>query len=78
MSENFQLIGLPNDSELGFVKSENARRYLMQLPRTTPKPMAEKFPDIPPLAIDLMEKMLTFDPSKRVTGFHYSSATFFC
>lgn len=27
----------------------------------------KKFPDADPLAIDLMEKMLTFDPRKRIT-----------
>ncbi|MCO5604873.1 hypothetical protein L7F22_059047 [Adiantum nelumboides] len=62
------LIGLPNDSDLGFVKSENARKYLQQLPRNDVKPLAEKFPEISPLAIDLMQKMLTFDPSMCISA----------
>lgn len=62
-----QLIGLPNDSELDFVKSENARRYLRQLPRYQKQPLAETYPNINPLAIDLVEKMLTFDSTKRIT-----------
>ncbi|MCO5594230.1 hypothetical protein L7F22_048257 [Adiantum nelumboides] len=62
------LIGLPSDSDLGFVKSENARKYLQQLPRNDVKQLAEKFPEILPLAIDLMQKMLTFDPSMRISA----------
>eukprot|EP00250_Pteridium_aquilinum_P018522 c24118_g1_i1 orf=354-1541(+) len=62
------LIGLPNDSDLGFVKSENARKYLQQLPRNDIQPLPEKFPEISPLALDLMAQMLTFDPSKRITA----------
>lgn len=62
------LVGLPNDSDLGFVKSESARTYLQQLPRCPKQPLAEKFPRLSPLAIDLMEKMLTFDPNKRISA----------
>ena len=29
-------------------------------------PFAQKFPDADPLAIDLLEKMLQFDPRKRI------------
>lgn len=63
-----ELVGLPNDSDLGFVKSENARKYLQQLPRSATQPLAEKFPEVSPLAMDLIAKMLTFDPSKRITA----------
>ncbi|KAE8688750.1 Mitogen-activated protein kinase-like protein NTF6 [Hibiscus syriacus] len=62
-----QLLGSPEDSDLGFLRSDNARKYVKQLPRFPKQPFAEKFPDLSPEAIDLAEKMLVFDPSKRIT-----------
>lgn len=63
-----QLLGSPDDSDLGFVRSDNARKYVKQLPRVPKKPFAEKFPNVSPVAIDLAEKMLVFDPYKRISG----------
>ncbi|KAI5073214.1 hypothetical protein GOP47_0011227 [Adiantum capillus-veneris] len=62
-----ELIGLPNDSDLDFVKSENARRYLRQLPHYEKQNLPEKYPKVSPLALDLVDKMLTFDSSKRIS-----------
>lgn len=63
-----QLLGSPDDSDLEFLRSENARKYAKQLPPVPKQSFSEKFPDASPLAIDLAEKMLVFDPSKRITG----------
>ena len=62
------MIGVPDESSLSFVKSENARRYLRELPRYEKQSLLEKFPTVPPLALDLVENMLKFDPAKRITG----------
>jgi hypothetical protein len=62
-----QLIGTPNEVDLDFV-NENARRYIRQLPCHPRQSFPEKFPHVQPLAIDLVEKMLTFDPRLRITG----------
>jgi len=61
-----ELIGTPNEGDLDFV-NENARRYIRQLPRHPRQSLPEKFPHVQPLAIDLVEKMLTFDPRQRIT-----------
>ncbi|CAN6483752.1 unnamed protein product [Victoria cruziana] len=61
-----ELIGTPTDNDLGFV-SENARRYIQQLPRHARQSFTQKFPHVHPLAIDLVERMLTFDPRQRIT-----------
>lgn len=63
-----QLLGSPDDSDLGFLRSENARKYVKQLPHIPSKTFQHKFPNLSPLVIDLAEKMLVFDPSKRITG----------
>lgn len=62
-----QLIGTPSESELEFL-NENAKRYIRQLPLYRRQSLTEKFPNVHPSAIDLVEKMLTFDPRRRLTG----------
>ncbi|KAK1394171.1 Mitogen-activated protein kinase [Heracleum sosnowskyi] len=62
-----ELLGSPEESDLGFLRSDNARKYVKQLRHIPKKPFAEKFPNVSPLAIDLAEQMLVFDPSKRIT-----------
>lgn len=67
-----QLLGSPDDSDLGFLRSDNARKYVKQLPRVPKQPFAQKFPNVSPEAIDLAAKMLVFDPCKRITGMSFS------
>ncbi|GAU14624.1 hypothetical protein TSUD_96880 [Trifolium subterraneum] len=62
-----EMLGSPNEEDLGFLRSDNAKKYVKQLPHVDKQPFAQRFPDISPLAIDLAEKMLVFDPSKRIT-----------
>jgi hypothetical protein len=64
----WQLIGSPEDHDLGFLRSDNARRYIRQLPRYPRKPLAQKYPNLQPAAVDLIEHMLRFDPAGRITG----------
>ncbi|XP_042382216.1 mitogen-activated protein kinase homolog MMK2 [Zingiber officinale] len=62
-----ELIGSPDDSSLGFLRSDNARRYVRQLPQYPKQNFGVRFPTMSIGAIDLLEKMLVFDPSKRIT-----------
>ncbi|XP_031485778.1 mitogen-activated protein kinase homolog NTF6-like [Nymphaea colorata] len=62
-----ELLGSPDDSDLGFLRSDNARRYVKRLPQFPKQPFSVKFPNASPAALDLAEKMLVFDPSKRIT-----------
>ncbi|XP_051153004.1 mitogen-activated protein kinase homolog NTF6-like [Andrographis paniculata] len=64
-----ELLGHPEDSDLGFLKNDdNVRGYVKQhLPQVPKQPFSQKFPEASPLAIDLAEKMLVFDPAKRIT-----------
>lgn len=62
-----ELIGSPDDASLGFLRSDNARRYVRQLPRCRKQQFATRFPNISSGAVDLLEKMLVFDPNKRIT-----------
>lgn len=71
-----KLVGSPDDSSLGFLRSNNARRYVRQLPQFPKQQFSMKFPNKSPLAVDLLEKMLVFDPSKRITGLQVSNVLF--
>ncbi|KAF8397612.1 hypothetical protein HHK36_016532 [Tetracentron sinense] len=62
-----ELLGSPEDSDLGFLRSDNARKYVKQLPQVPKQPFSQKFANMSPTAIDLAEKMLVFDPCKRIT-----------
>ncbi|XP_045793979.1 mitogen-activated protein kinase homolog MMK2-like [Trifolium pratense] len=62
-----ELIGSPDDTSLGFLRSDNARRYLKQLPQYPRQQFAARFPNMSSGAVDLLEKMLVFDPTRRIT-----------
>ncbi|XP_075514109.1 mitogen-activated protein kinase homolog NTF6-like isoform X3 [Primulina tabacum] len=63
---NEQLLGSPEDPDLGFLRNDNARKYVKQ-PHVPKQPSSKKFPEISPVAIDLLEKLLVFYPAKRIT-----------
>ncbi|XP_040990335.1 mitogen-activated protein kinase 2-like [Juglans microcarpa x Juglans regia] len=62
-----ELTGSPDDASLGFLRSDNARRYVRQLPQCRKQQFSARFPSMSPGALDLLEKMLVFDPNKRIT-----------
>ncbi|KAM6578776.1 hypothetical protein CsatB_030613 [Cannabis sativa] len=62
-----ELLGTPTESDLGFIRNEDAKRYIRQLPSFPRQQLGRAFPHVHPLAIDLIEKMLTFDPNRRIT-----------
>ncbi|KAJ8430391.1 hypothetical protein Cgig2_032130 [Carnegiea gigantea] len=62
-----QLLGTPTASDLGFLQNEDARRYIRQLAPQPRQSLGQVFPHVHPLATDLVEKMLTFDPTRRIT-----------
>ncbi|KVH91118.1 Essential protein Yae1, N-terminal [Cynara cardunculus var. scolymus] len=63
-----ELIGSPDDASLGFLRSDNARRYVRQLPQYPRQQFSTRFPNTSPGALDLLEKMLFFDPNRRITA----------
>lgn len=61
------IIGSPSEEDLSCIQNDRARVYLINLAKR-PKVTFEKiFPNADKLALDLLEKMLTFNPNKRIT-----------
>lgn len=49
------------------IKSRRAREYIRSLPFKKKIPMKAMFPKTSDLALDLLEKLLAFNPVKRIT-----------
>ena len=60
-------LGKLPETDLGFVTSEKAKRFMMKLPNKTPVHLSLQFPDAPLDALDVMRKLLEIRPDKRLT-----------
>ena len=49
------------------IKSRRAREYIRSLPFKKRIPFNVMFPKTSPMALDLLEKLLMFNPQKRIT-----------
>ncbi|CAG8622907.1 14266_t:CDS:10 [Ambispora leptoticha] len=67
LNQILQTLGTPNDETLTRIGSPRAQEYIRNLPYMHKKPFQELFPNANPLAIDLIERLLAFDPSQRIT-----------
>ena len=65
----FGIIGSPTEEDMLTIESPRARQYIQQLPQIErPNWETTIFKDCNPLGIDLVSKMLIFDPKKRITA----------
>ncbi|XP_031494580.1 mitogen-activated protein kinase 15 [Nymphaea colorata] len=62
------LLGTPSADAIARVRNEKARRYLGSMRRKKPIPFTQKFPNVDPLALHLLERMLAFEPKDRPTA----------
>jgi len=60
------VLGSPTTSDLQSIMNDKARCYLASLPFKPKIPLNKIFPTADPLALDLLDKMLTFNPSTRI------------
>lgn len=63
----FDVIGTPPERELRFIRSEQAMQFMRSLNVIKKIPFASLFPFANPKAVDLLERMLVFDPKQRIT-----------
>ncbi|XP_034946461.1 mitogen-activated protein kinase 1 [Chelonus insularis] len=60
------ILGSPSSEDLECIINEKARNYLQSLPYKPKVPWNCLFPNADPRALDLLDKMLTFNPNKRI------------
>lgn len=61
------VLGTPLMEDYYGIKSRRAREYIRLLPFKRKVPFDQMYPNANPAALDLLEKLLTFNPAKRIT-----------
>lgn len=61
------ILGTPSIDDFYAISSPRSREYIRALPFRKSKPFPQLFPSANPLAIDFLEKCLTFSPKRRIT-----------
>jgi len=62
-----EVIGSPEERDMNFLTSQYARRYITSLPPKKRVNFAEIYPHANPHAIDLLERLLLFNPHHRLS-----------
>ena len=63
-----EVMGTPTESDIRTIRGAYARRVLRSLPYRPPKAWRSVFPNASGAAIDLLQRLLVFDASKRLTA----------
>ncbi|ETW78989.1 hypothetical protein HETIRDRAFT_324063, partial [Heterobasidion irregulare TC 32-1] len=67
LNKILDVLGTPTESVITQIGSERARAYVRSLPIRKRIPFGKFIPLADPQALDLLEKMLCFDPESRIT-----------
>jgi serine/threonine protein kinase len=67
LSMHLKLLGSRPEEELEYIRSEEALKFLKEMPTYPRKPLSSQFPDASAKALDLLDKMLQFHPLKRIS-----------
>lgn len=68
LSKIFEIMGTPRGDDLRCIQSERPRDYVLKLPFKAKVPFATLFPDADPMVLDLLDRLLCFDPARRLTA----------
>lgn len=63
-----QKLGTPSEDVFAHIPSLISKSFLRNLPRYPKQPLPKIVPKASPLALDLIEKMLEFNPIKRISA----------
>ncbi|KAI8854575.1 kinase-like domain-containing protein [Chytridium lagenaria] len=66
LNQILYILGTPDDATLRRIGSERAQLYIRSLKKTQKIPWTTLFPNASANALDLLERLLTFDPAARI------------
>jgi len=61
------ILGTPTEEDMNCIANDLAKQYVRKLPITPKKSWESLFPKSNPVLIDLLSKMVVFNPAKRLT-----------
>ena len=61
-----EILGSPNENDMSYISDPQAIKFINDLPKNKSISFKQIFPNGNPLAIDLLEKMLCFNPKNRI------------
>mmetsp|Transcript_26828 Transcript_26828/g.43816 ORF Transcript_26828/g.43816 Transcript_26828/m.43816 type:complete len:375 (+) Transcript_26828:122-1246(+) len=62
-----EVLGSPSEEDISWIEMEKARKFIRDRPVKPKIPFQKLYPHANPLSLDLLEKMLVFNPKKRIT-----------
>jgi len=62
------VLGTPSSIDMTYINNDKALDYMKSLPKRSKLPLKNLYPDASPVALDLLEKLLVFNPDKRYTA----------
>eukprot|EP01087_Luapelamoeba_hula_P004853 TRINITY_DN14836_c0_g1_i1.p1 TRINITY_DN14836_c0_g1~~TRINITY_DN14836_c0_g1_i1.p1 ORF type:complete len:187 (-),score=48.04 TRINITY_DN14836_c0_g1_i1:39-599(-) len=68
LDQIIEFTGKPSEEDIEAINSPFASTMLESLPPSQPRSVAERYPDAPEEAHDLLKKMLVFNPNKRISA----------
>lgn len=66
LNQILYVLGTPDDDTLSRIGSERAQTYIKSLERFEKIPFSQLYATATPVGLDLLEKLLTFDPTARI------------
>lgn len=67
LNQIIHYLGTPSNGMLARIASPRAQQYIKSLPFKPQIPFEQIFPEANPQALDLLRRLLAFDPSERIT-----------
>lgn len=65
ISRIISVLGTPSNEDLNFITNNLAKEFVLKLPKKPRQLFITLFPQANQLALDLLERMLVFNPNKR-------------